>query len=130
MLSQNFIPRDTEETTELLAGTRELVNELQERLHAGESFDNRKLKQVANKRFGGSRAQGRYTPRDAYDALEVAVNQYLLETNAAELMHADFGYVIGSVLRPLMQRLPRQCDRTLEQTELQQFSTPPFLRAL
>src|SRR5207244_4654645 len=28
---------------------------------------------------------------------------------------------------PLMQRLPRQTDRTFEQTELQQFSTPPTL---
>lgn len=130
MLSQNFKPRDTHEATELLAGTRELVSELQERLQAGESFDNRKLTEVADERFGGSRAQGCYTPRDAYDALEVAVNKHLLEANAAELMHADFGYVVGSVLRPLMPRLPRQCDRTLEQTELQQFSTPPTLAYL
>jgi len=77
----------------------------------------------------------RYKPatlqtRDAYDALEVAVNKHLLETNAAELMRADFGYVVSSVLRPLMQRLPRQCDRTLEQAELQQFSTPPTLAYL
>jgi len=43
MLSQNFMPRDAQETTELLAGARELVSELQERLQAGESFDNRKL---------------------------------------------------------------------------------------
>ena len=34
---------------------------------------------------------------------------------------------LASVLRPLLQRLPRQSDRTLEQTELQQFSTPPTL---
>lgn len=29
-----------------------------------------------------------------------------------------------------MARLPRQCDRTLEQTALQQFSTPPTLAYL
>src|SRR5438067_9775772 len=34
---------------------------------------------------------------------------------------------LASVLRPLMKRLPRQTDRTLEQSELQQFSTPPTL---
>lgn len=130
MLCQNFIPRDKQETTDLLAGTQELVSELQERLQAGESFDNRKLTQVAEKRFSGSRAQGRYTPRDAYDALEVAVNKHLLETNAAELVRRDFGDVIDSVLRPLIKRLPRQCDRTLEQTELQQFSTPPTIAYL
>jgi hypothetical protein len=37
---------------------------------------------------------------------------------------------LASVLRPLTKRLPRQCDRTQEQSELQQFSTPPTLAYL
>jgi hypothetical protein len=80
--------------------------------------------------FDGSRAQGKYTPRDAYDAVEIAVNNYLLERHAGELMQMDVTEALASVLRPLMQRLPRQTDRTLEQTELQQFSTPPTLAYL
>ena len=43
MLSQNFIPTRTPQATELVAGTHELIAELQERLSAGESFDNPKL---------------------------------------------------------------------------------------
>lgn len=81
MLSQNFIPRDTQHTTELLAGTRELVSDLQERLRAG-VYRQSQLTQVAGERFAGSRAQGRYTPRDAYDALEVAVNKHILEAKS------------------------------------------------
>jgi hypothetical protein len=88
MLSQNSIPTRTPQATELVAGTHELIAELQERLRAGESFDNPKLTETADKNFGGTRAQGRYTSRDAYDALEIAVNKYL-DSQARELMQMD-----------------------------------------
>ena len=129
MLSQNFIPTRTPQATELVAGTHELVAELQERLRAGESFDNPKLTEIADRSFSGTRAQGKYTSRDAYDALEIAVNKYL-DSQARELMQMDVTDALASVLRPLTRRLARQCDRTLEQTELQQFSTPPTLAYL
>jgi hypothetical protein len=129
MLSQNFIPTRTPQATELVAGTHELVADLQERLRAGESFDNPKLTEIADKSFGGTRAQGRYTSRDAYDALEIAVNKYL-DSQARELLQMNVTDALASVLRPLTRRLARQCDRTLEQTELQQFSTPPTLAYL
>jgi hypothetical protein len=114
-------------TNALVCNIHELITKLEERIEDGEPFDNPKLTRTAEGVFGGSRAQGRYTPRDAYDAVEIAVNNYLLEKHAAELMQMDVTEALASVLRPLMQRLPRQTDRTLEQTELQQFSTPPTL---
>jgi predicted RNA methylase len=114
-------------TTALVCSIHELITELEERIEDGEPFDNPKLTRTADRLFGGTRAQGKYTSRDAYDALEIAVNNYLLETHARELMQMDVAEALASVLRPLMKRLPRQCDRTLEQTELQQFSTPPTL---
>jgi protein strawberry notch len=129
MLSQNFIPTRTPQATGIVAGTHEVIAELQERLRAGESFDNPKLTEIADRSFSGTRAQGRYTSRDAYDALEIAVNKYL-DTEARELMQMDVTEALASVLRPLTKRLARQCDRTLEQTELQQFSTPPTLAYL
>jgi hypothetical protein len=129
MESTNFIPTDTQPTTDLVTDTHQLINELQERLSAGESFDNPKLTEIADKSFGGTRAQGRYTSRDAYDALEVAVNKYLA-SQARELMQMYVTDALAFVLRPLTKRLARQCDRTLEQTELQQFSTPPTLAYL
>lgn len=117
-------------TNALVCNIHELITELEERIEDGEPFDNPKLTRTAERVFGGSRAQGRYTPRDAYDAVEIAVNNYLLEKHAAELMQMDVTEALASVLRPLMQRLPRQTDRTLEQNELQQFSTPPTLAYL
>lgn len=129
MLAQNCIPARTESTTALLRGTAELIRELQQRLAAGESFDNPKLTKIADRVFGGSRAQGRYNPRDAYDAFEVAVSKYL-ESQAEALLRMYPPDALASVLRPLTRRLPRQCNRTQEQSELQQCSTTPALAYL
>lgn len=114
-------------TNALYCCIHELLVELEERIEDGEPFDNPKLTRTADRIFGGTRAEGRYTSRDAYDALEVAVNNYLLEKHARELMQMDVCDALASVLRPLLQRLPTQSDRMLEQIELQQFSTPPTL---
>ena len=114
-------------TNALVCNIHELIAELEERIEGGEPFDNPKLTRTADRLFGGTRAEGKYTPRDAYDAVEIAVNNYLLEKHARELMQRDVTEALTSVLRPLMKRLPRQTDRTLEQSELQQFSTPPTL---
>jgi hypothetical protein len=100
-----------------------LLRDLLLRLHRGDSLDNQKLRRAAEEAFGGTRAQGIYTPRDAYDALEAAVNQLLLENLAAPLLSIPAEAL--AELRKLLARLPTQCDRTTEQTELQQFSTPP-----
>src|ERR1051325_71242 len=114
-------------TNALVCNIHELITELEERIEDGEPFDNPKLTRTAERIFGGSRAQGKYTPRDAYDAAEIAVNNYLFEKHAKQLMQMDVTEALASVLRPLIKRLPTQTDRTLEQNELQQFSTPPTL---
>jgi hypothetical protein len=57
------------------SGLRALVSELGKRLTLGESFDNRQLRELSDQFLGGTRGQGVWTSRDAYDALETAVNQ-------------------------------------------------------
>jgi predicted RNA methylase len=110
----------------LLAGTRNLIEEIQQRLLAGESINNRTLTQLADRAYAGSRPRGTYSPRDAYDAMETAVNK-LLETQARDLFAMSVTDALNQALRPLTQLLPRQADRTREQVLLQQFSTPPAL---
>jgi predicted RNA methylase len=104
-----------------------LVHEIATRLACGESFDNPRLRELADIAFGGTVAQGAYTSRDAYDAQEAAVNTYLLETGGPLLGKDTEAF---STLDQLTARLATQTDRTLEQTELQQFSTPPSLAFL
>src|SRR5579864_9683037 len=107
-------------TEPLSPGFHALIVDLQNRLAKGESFDNPRLNEIAENAFGGTRAQGVYTCRDAYDAQETAVNKHLLEAHAAKLLAAP-GEAFG-VLSSLTDRLATQADRTVEQTEYQQFS--------
>jgi predicted RNA methylase len=110
---------------QLICGTQELVHELVQRLKAGESLDNLKLKRLADKFFGGVRARGIYTSRDSYDALETSVNKFLLETMAAKSAFPVLETL--EELRDILGRLPGQNSRTTEQIEFQQFSTPPTI---
>jgi hypothetical protein len=111
---------------DLLAGTESLIEEIHQRLLAGQSVNNRTLTEIADKAYGGSRARGTYSARDAYDATETAVSK-LLKTQASELMRMSVSDALSQTLRPLTERLPRQSDRTREQVQFQQFSTPPAL---
>lgn len=105
---------------------QDLVIRLKERLKDGATFNNPRLTREANGFFGGQRGGGHYDPRDAYDALEAAANLLLLEDCAAELMRAPAREAIDE-LRKFTDRLPTQADRTREQVEMQQFSSPPPL---
>lgn len=128
MLRENCITATTSQTTPaaLLAGTQSLIYEISARLAGDESIDNPMLTFMADRAFRGTRAKGTYTARDAYDALETAVNR-LLSFKAKELMGMSVTDALDNRLRPLVRRLPRQSDRTREQILLQQFSTPPTL---
>lgn len=121
-------PADDHQPT-LAPGAINLIGDLKTRLEARETINNPKLTELAAYHLGGSRAQGVYSSRDAYDLMEAAVNLHLSEDHAARLQSANFAEAI-SELRELTARLPRQTDRTHEQTELQQFSTPPPLAYL
>ena len=92
MLRQESIITNSQPTTGtqtpdyyLLPGTTRLINEIHEHLDAGESINNPTLTEMADRAYGGSRARGTYTARDAYDAMETAVNM-LLDVEAPELM--------------------------------------------
>ena len=50
-----------------------------DRFRAGVYPNKKVLEEKCAKAFGGTRAEGAYTPKDAYDALELAVNLYLKE---------------------------------------------------
>jgi hypothetical protein len=94
------------------AGLHALVNELGERLTLEESFDNRQLRELSNQFLGGTRGQAVWTPRDAYDALETAVNKFLFDTMEAELITTESEAL--DELSGLLKRLPTQSHRTEE----------------
>ena len=79
MLRRDSITAANTQTTHsaLLDGTQSLIQEISAPLAGDESIDNPMLTFMADRAFRGTRAKGTYTARDAYDALETAVNRLL-----------------------------------------------------
>lgn len=107
-------------------GIKALVDAIYQKLQSGVSLGNiTDLNRLGEKYLGGARASGEWTPKDLFDAMEAAVNRYLIDNGAALL--AEDGIAGLQQLRQLMSRLTTQSIRTDEQLANQQFSTPPTL---
>ena len=110
-----------------------LADFVADQLEAGNTISAQGLFDQANRFYGGTTAEGKYTPKDAYDALELGVNKYIAKSStfspdAAGTVAA--ARAIATKLRDLLDKLPTQTRRTEEQVEFQQFSTPPDLAFL
>ncbi len=102
-----------------------------DRFRAGVYPNKKVLEEKCAKAFGGTLAEGAYTPKDAYDALELAVNLYLKELARDFNTDDSAGAVLAlSRLEELVGNLPTQTNRTAEQERFQQFSTPPTIAYL
>lgn len=113
-----------EEPTKVKQGTISLANEIRELLHEGKKIGNNvAFNKMAEAHFGGTRAGGDFDARDAYDALELGVNLYLLD-NGRKFVSRSPNETLTEI-RELVKRLPTQADRTVEQGLYQQFSTVP-----
>lgn len=104
---------------------------LTEYLRDGKQLTSKDLYAIADTEFGGTQAQGGYDRKDAYDAMELAVNRYLLEI----MSRYNSGSVENAVdglqrMEQVLSLLPTQSVRTEEQVEYQQFSTPPNIAYL
>lgn len=100
-------------------------------LQRGELISSDALFKIADKAFGGTQAQGAYTPKDAFDAVELGVNLYILKND--ELFYTNQSVeqaqnTIRGIRTRILDKLPTPPNRrTAEQDEFQQFSTPPDL---
>ncbi|MGA2026674.1 MAG: strawberry notch-like NTP hydrolase domain-containing protein, partial [Syntrophobacteraceae bacterium] len=86
----------------------------------------------ADKAFGGTQAQGKYTVKDAYDAMEMGINQHIAEMFEGKPLPDDVKAAQAQIdqLQRILNRIPTQTKRTAEMDEFQQFSTPPPLAYL
>ena len=86
------------------------------------------IQPIADAAWGGSLAAGTYEIKDAYDAMELAVNLFLARGGVFDAGQGwkSFGPV-GAIraLEDLQQRLPTQTKRSGRTDRYQQFSTPP-----
>jgi predicted RNA methylase len=111
-------------------GSPALADWVRTKLEPSAAFSNQELFDEADKHFGGTQSQGKYTPKDAYDAMELGVNKHILESperyNPADASVEKAAKIVED-LKNLVKNLPTQSKRTEEQNEFQQFSTPPSL---
>ncbi|MBP3554450.1 MAG: strawberry notch family protein [Clostridia bacterium] len=89
---------------------------------------------LADQAFGGTQAEGAYNRKDAYDAMELAVNQFLFtEANKQKKIFnstAQNAVQTESFMEDIVSLLPTQNVRTQEMEDFQQFSTPPSIAYL
>ncbi len=104
---------------------------LTEYLAAGKKLTSKELYAICDETFGGTQAEGAYDRKAAYDAMELAVNKYLLE-NAADLNGSTAEDARRGLERVqgILSLLPTQNVRTQEMEQFQQFSTPPNIAYL
>lgn len=101
-----------------------LIDALHKKLESGEKIGNvTALNSLAEQLLGSSRASGQWSPKDVFDAMEAAVNRYLVQNGARILNLAPNEALLQ--LRGLMDKITSQGVRTDEQVKNQQFSTPP-----
>lgn len=111
----------TEQQTDI---SKKAVNDVAEfvrgKLARGSKISSATLFDTAKAAYGGSMADGVFTPKDAYDAMELGVNKYIL----------SLPNVSTQKMLDILDLLPTQTKRTEEMIKYQQFSTPPSIAYL
>lgn len=96
-----------------------------ELLATGEKITRKHLNAAMTEALGGTDAEGHWSQRDSFEALERALTLYL---QAKPYGLTGFGDVAHAIR--LMERLPTQSVRSEEQLQFQQFSTPADIAAI
>ena len=60
---------------------QQIADDVRRSIERGIAFSSARLFEIAGKAYGGTMAQGAYTVKDAYDGMELAVNQYLMRSD-------------------------------------------------
>ena len=109
-----------------------LSDALLAKLKAGKAITREELQNLAADAYGGSRGSGNFDMKTAYDALELAVNHYLMTADFVKKGNGNAANARMTEKRMLgiLDLLPTQNVRTEEQVQYQQFSTPPNIAYL
>lgn len=112
------------------ASAAKIADWVKKQLTGDKAFTFAELTKIADEAYGGTQGQGTYSSKDAYDAMELGINQYLLD-NATVLK--TNGRSVGeikqniNILRSILSLVPTQTKGNTEQQTHQQFSTPPTI---
>ena len=116
-------PPSTQKASE--APYRVIADWVEAKLTANETVAQADFWAQADAAYGGTRAEGKYGPSDAYDALELGMNRYLKSLRVDPGVDADEAKRNVMAIADAVNRLPTQVNRSGEKDAMQQFSTPP-----
>jgi tRNA G10 N-methylase Trm11 len=115
-----------EESSKDVNKYQQLADIVLEKLRAKEKVNISNLYKSANDIFGGTMSDNVYNIKDLYDAMELAVNQYILEFGGYEFTsNIDDAKLVLQHIEFMLDKIPTQTKRTDDMVKLQQFSTPP-----
>lgn len=100
---------------------QQVANFVEEKLQKGEKFTSDMLFKKTGEIYDGSLADNTFTVKDAYDAMELGINQYILNMKEEPTLDKMF---------EIIDKIPTQTKRTEGMDNYQQFSTPPTLAYL
>jgi predicted RNA methylase len=136
-LDTNISPREGQTVQGLIGETEpkaeagkpasKIASFIQNQLESGKSLTWQELFSQADEAFGGTQANGKYSVKDAYDAMELGINNYILAHPSVFNPNAEpteAAQTVGA-LKSVLALVPTQTKRTAEMDEFQQFSTPP-----
>ena len=101
-----------------------LARAVERRVEASDLLSASDLFALAADAYGGTLAEGAFTPRDAYDAAELGLHLHLHGTVGAMPSEPGAARDVLAEVERLSSLLPSQTRRTAEQNDFQQFSTP------
>ena len=101
-----------------------LARAVEGRVKASDPLSAGDLFALAADAYGGTLAEGAFTPRDAYDAAELGLHLHLLRTVGKIPAEPAAARDALAEVERLSGLLPSQTRRTAEQNDYQQFSTP------
>lgn len=106
-----------------------LADLIRPRLAGGIEISSKQLFEDAAEVFGGTQAQGAYAAKDAYEAMEAALQRHILDMGGqwSPTGTATAALNIVSHIEVAANLLPTQSRRDCEMQEAEQFSTPPGL---
>lgn len=98
--------------------SQQVADFVKDKLQNGEKITSDMLFKAAGEVYGGTLADNTFTVKDAYDAMELGVNQYILSLE---------GKITPERMDSIIEKLPTQTKRTEGMDKYQQFSTPPTI---
>lgn len=102
-----------------------LARRVAEHLGGESPLDQESFFRMADEEWGGTRAEGKWQPSDAYDGLELGVHLYAQKATDPTVDTAAEAQEEIEWLQAVESRIPVQRNRSGEKDLLQQFSTPP-----